>query len=1129
MHVSTALRGVTTTIIGLALTTGPIIGCGNQPTVQSHSTTLASSVVETGNDDYQLIASLLDDGGKWQFTVKPRRPGTTDSLRFEWDFGDNRVYTGAQQTYSFQESGWHRVTVIGLDSRDTLVFVLTLDVEIPHCNQPPTVLLIEALTVDANQMVFLDGSATYDLDEDPLTFAWTQIAGDLVQLTDADAPVASFVTPMVDEETRLVFNLEVSDGANSVQASVTVDVMPLLGPAGGDLPGCIFTLSAADNPDPSQPYEGQRPLTGTWTVANLDGLPIPYGMLTWVFDGVAESGTVDTHSVRNHTFNTTGVHTVALALAASGMMVGCKSSLTGTEEETVTVWPMISGQVHDEIGAAISDVTVSANLGGTASVTDNDGFYKVHIPFDWSGQLTAQHIDYDFDQQEKSYANIRDDVQRQNMFGLLRGKDPPTASCATDADCADGAYCNGIEQCVLGVCTSGSDPCSPLPCDEQYDVCGPAYTVANLPLDMQGTPPESSDVLLTLNEIPSGTTGIELVLTVFDAENADEGHLIVNGLNSILLFGASAEDANDATTVTLDPISTPVSSYQLGENTLTFWHDSTNGYVIEGISLNFVTSSGCTSDGECDDGLYCNGAESCVSGACESSGNPCAPGETCDEIGDTCVPQQQDCLDDSDCADGLYCNGAETCLSGSCVAGANPCSGQGCDEINDVCVEVGVYFMSPGGSDSDDGSFESPWQTIGHAKSRVSAGDTIYMRGGTYFLSSGIIWHPDYNSNGTAANPITLRGYPGESVVIDGQGNVSYLFQIYNLTQWWVFEQFEMRNASVSCVELGWASGSDRPKDLVFRNIRGRATGDSVFTIFESDRITMENCTATDGNNGFIVVDTNLVSLINCVAHDVRQDGFNIVNTAVNTSLTGCMAYACGDAGFDIGGNTTLMDCVSWNIHSPSSSEGVGYKLWDSQKRVAGGRITMLRCIAYDCKATGIWAGVRHSSSAGGGGGDNLVDLINCTVADSKINIHISTESDQGYVTRATIWNTISSHATDQGAGGQRRALKVESTCDLVAAGDNLWHRNPSDGSEIILYHGTEYSADDIDNGSWTATTGLGAGSFSADPAYIDFANGNFALSTTSPISPCVNAGTDLGFPFVGSAPDLGAIESDVP
>jgi hypothetical protein len=45
---------------------------------------------------------------------------------------------------------------------------------------------------------------------------------------------------------------------------------------------------------------------------------------------------------------------------------------------------------------------------------------------------------------------------------------------------------------------------------------------------------------------------------------------------------------------------------------------------------------GCTSNGQCDDGLFCNGAETCVSGSCQAGTNPCSAGQTCNEAADVC-------------------------------------------------------------------------------------------------------------------------------------------------------------------------------------------------------------------------------------------------------------------------------------------------------------------------------------------------------------------------------------------------------------------------------------------------------------------------------------------------------------
>ena len=98
----------------------------------------------------------------------------------------------------------------------------------------------------------------------------------------------------------------------------------------------------------------------------------------------------------------------------------------------------------------------------------------------------------------------------------------------------------------------------------------------------------------------------------------------------------------------------------------------------------------CNVDPDCEDGLFCNGAETCVAGACQAGSNPC-PGQSCDEDLDTCGP----CQVDADCDDGLFCNGDETCDAGTCQDGSAPncddgvaCTVDSCNGASDSCDNV---------------------------------------------------------------------------------------------------------------------------------------------------------------------------------------------------------------------------------------------------------------------------------------------------------------------------------------------------------------------------------------------------------------------------------------------------------
>ncbi len=97
----------------------------------------------------------------------------------------------------------------------------------------------------------------------------------------------------------------------------------------------------------------------------------------------------------------------------------------------------------------------------------------------------------------------------------------------------------------------------------------------------------------------------------------------------------------------------------------------------------------CITNADCNDGAYCNGIESCVSGSCVAgTAVNCNDGvsctiDSCNEASDSC----SNTADNSLCNNGLYCDGTETCNAVlGCQSGALPCTGQICDEAGDVCV-----------------------------------------------------------------------------------------------------------------------------------------------------------------------------------------------------------------------------------------------------------------------------------------------------------------------------------------------------------------------------------------------------------------------------------------------------------
>ncbi|WP_243664867.1 right-handed parallel beta-helix repeat-containing protein [Rhodothermus marinus] len=79
-----------------------------------------------------------------------------------------------------------------------------------------------------------------------------------------------------------------------------------------------------------------------------------------------------------------------------------------------------------------------------------------------------------------------------------------------------------------------------------------------------------------------------------------------------------------------------------------------------------------------------------------------------------------------------------------------------------------AYFVAPDGNDTTgDGSQTAPWATLNYAIARVTAGDTIYLRGGQYNWTSRV----NINNAGTPEAYIYIWAYPGETPVLNFEGN----------------------------------------------------------------------------------------------------------------------------------------------------------------------------------------------------------------------------------------------------------------------------------------------------------------------------------------------------------------------
>ena len=79
-----------------------------------------------------------------------------------------------------------------------------------------------------------------------------------------------------------------------------------------------------------------------------------------------------------------------------------------------------------------------------------------------------------------------------------------------------------------------------------------------------------------------------------------------------------------------------------------------------------------------------------------------------------------------------------------------------------------TYYVAPsGGSDMNPGTIDRPWATWQKAFNTAQAGDTVYFRGGVWYLQPGQTVDL-INRDGAPGKYIHFCNYPGEKPVLDG-------------------------------------------------------------------------------------------------------------------------------------------------------------------------------------------------------------------------------------------------------------------------------------------------------------------------------------------------------------------------
>ena len=409
---------------------------------------------------------------------------------------------------------------------------------------------------------------------------------------------------------------------------------------------------------------------------------------------------------------------------------------------------------------------------------------------------------------------------------------------------------------------------------------------------------------------------------------------------------------------------------------------------------------------------------------------------------------------------------------------------------------AGAIYVAANGKDTNPGTIEQPLYSLSVAIGKTSPGSTIYMRGGKYAYNATIA----IATSGTAASPIKLWSYPNEIPVLDfsTQPYASSNRGILLTGNYWHLKGLEICYAGDNGIKL--EGGHNRIEQCVFHH-----NGDAGLQLGFAHE--------TANPNGDLCAYNEIINCDSYLNFDFDNmgsdaDGFACkMHQGKGNVFRGCRSWHNGDDGWDLFETdwpVEITNCWTWHNADRADFEAI-----------------------YQAKM-----GKKMSSFQGNGNGFKLGG--NGTGGDSK-----GTHVVKNCVSFDN--NFASKKGFDQNS--HKGGVLVQN-CTAWGNGYNyMFENDPDAGAKNELDNDVEFghkgamafefsAASILNNNSWQLATPASAADFVAlaeslalAPRQADGslpANDFARLVATSAL---VDQGKDVGLPFAGEAPDLGAFE----
>lgn len=399
-------------------------------------------------------------------------------------------------------------------------------------------------------------------------------------------------------------------------------------------------------------------------------------------------------------------------------------------------------------------------------------------------------------------------------------------------------------------------------------------------------------------------------------------------------------------------------------------------------------------------------------------------------------------------------------------------------------VQASIIYVAPTGSATNSGTSISAPTTLANAITAIAAGDTIYMRGGTYSLSTTIVIAS--TNNGTTSANKNVFAFPGEVPVLDfsSQAVADANRGIVLDGDFWHFIGITISGAGDNGMLL--SGNNNTIERCIFTKNR-----DSGLQI---SRFSTDNTTISTWPSNNLVL--NCESFDNEDPGDENADGFGAKLTCgTGNVFRGCISHNNIDDGWDFFtkpdtgpiGAVTLDSCISYgngvltNGTTSGSGDKNGFKLGGDGIAVAH---IVRRCIAFN--------NGHHGFTDNDNPGAMQI-FNNTSYNNTQSNFNFRTGST------STFRNNLSYLAGSSDATNGTD----------VGTSNVWWKNNVSTNSGSLVVSAADFvslTASVTKNADGSGTTG------------------NFLALAAS--SDMINAGvTAAGINFSGSAPDIGAKE----